>query len=178
MTIERGLEDISNLNYAEATEEKTIKDKDGNEQTEKKIWASAYGSGGSMSRFGVMTDFKNFEAVHSYADLNDVGGSELNIFDEVVDVPKIQVDSNIYNMGNVFLGDTVVVNVLSDPLFSFINGSYRVYKFETDISIDSVETMKLTLTPPDKAALQIISFPKDYKYLKNDLKRLSTGANR
>ena len=178
LSIERGLEDISNINYAEAQEQKTIKDKEGNEQTITKNWNSAYSSGGSMARFGAMADFKSFEAVHSYSDLNEVGGSELNIFDEVVDVPEIEVDSNIYNMGNVFLGDTIIVNVLSDPLFSFINGTYRVYSFEADISQDSVEKMRLTLLPPDRAAMQLISFPVDYKYIKNDLKRLSTGANR
>lgn len=178
LSIERGLEDISNINYSEATETKTIKDKNGNEQTITKNWNSAYSSGGSMSRFGAMVDFKSFESVHSYSDLNIVGGSELNIFDEVVNVPKINVDSNIYNTGNVFLGDTVIVNVLSDPLFNFINGTYRVYSFDVSINKDSVESMSLTLIPPDKAALQLISFPKDYKYIKNDLKRLSTGAER
>ena len=103
--------------------------------------------------------------------------SDLNVFDEIQNIPEIEVDSNIYNPGNVYLGDTIMVNVLSDQLFEFINGSYRVYKYVLSVSQDSVENMRLTLLPPDMQSMQLISFPMQYKYIKNDVKRLITGAN-
>lgn len=175
LTLERGLEDICNLSYASAEEQKSYKDKDGNEQFYVKKWASAYSSAGSMDRFGAQVDFKSFEGVQSYDDLDLVAGSDLQIFDEVQNIPEIEVDSNIYNMGNVHLGDAVIVNVLTDEIFKFVNGTYRIYSLACSISKDSVESVKITLVSPTAAALQLISFPKQYKYLRNDIKRLMTG---
>lgn len=177
LTLERGLEELANLEYATAEEEKTFKDSEGNEQILTKRWTSAYSSGGSMNRFGAQVEFKDYESVHSYADLDTVGGSDLNIYDMVHDIPEIEVDSNIYNLGNVHLGDAVTVKVLADPIFQFVNGTYRVYQIKAYISKDAVETIKLTLVPIDIAGLQLISFPKQYKYLKNDVRRLMTGSN-
>lgn len=176
LTLERGLEEICNIAYASAEEQKTYKNKAGEEQTVTKKWTGAYASGGSMQRFGAMADFKDYESVHSYDDLDIVGGSDLNIFDEVQDIPEIEIDSNIYNLGNIHLGDAVTVKVLADPVFEFVNGTYRVYSINANITKDSVEKIKITLVPPDVAALQLISFPKQYKYLKNDIKRLVTGG--
>lgn len=177
LEIERGLEDIYNISYAEGDESKSYKGSDGYDEQYMKKWISAYSSPASTQRYGVMTEFQSYEGITSYGDLDDVAYSDLNIFDEIQSIPEIEVDSNIYNAGNVFLGDTITVNVLSDPLFEFINGTYRVYKYSLDISTDSVETMRLTLVPPDVQALQLISFPTQYKFLQNDVKRLVTGAN-
>lgn len=176
LTLERGLEEICNIEYASAEETKTYKNKAGEEQTVTKKWAGAYASGGSMQRFGAMVDFKDYESVHSYSDLDIVGGSDLNIFDEVQNIPEIEVDSNIYNLGNIHLGDAVVVKVLADPVFEFANGVYRIYSIDASVTIDSVEKVRITLVPVDMASLQIISFPKQYKYLMNDMKRLMTGG--
>lgn len=175
LTIERGLEEICNLTYASADEQKTYKDAEGNDRTITKKWTSAYSNSGSMARFGTQADFKTFESVHSYEDLDAVGGSDLHIYDEVQNIPEIEVDSNIYNMGNIHLGDAVIVNVLTDKIFEFINGVYRVYSLSCSISKDSVESVRLTLVPPDAAALQLISFPKQYKHIRNDIKRLLVG---
>lgn len=113
-----------------------------------------------------------FDAVHSYEDLDAVAGSDLNIFDEVQNIPEIEIDSNIYNMGNIHLGDAVIVNVLADQIFRFVNGTYRIYSIACNISKDSVEKVKITLVPPTVAGLQLISFPKQYKEIRNDLKRI------
>lgn len=175
LTLERGLEDICNLSFASAEEEKIYEDAAGNEYTNYRKWASAYSSGGSMDRFGAQAEFKAFESVHSYADLDAVAGSDLNIFDEVQNIPEVEIDSNIYNMGNIHLGDAVIVNVLTDKVFQFANGTYRVYSITCNISKDSVEKVKLTLVPPTAAALQLISFPKQYKNMLNDIKRLKVS---
>lgn len=180
LTLERGLEDICNLSYASAEENETYngvtnKYTADDYQQDTKKWTSAYSSGGSMQRFGVQADFKDFDGVNSYSDLDEKASSDLQIFDEVQDVLDIEVDSNIYNMGNLHLGDAVIVNVLTDEIFKFVNGTYRVYSLECNISQDSVETVKLTLTPADEVALQLISFPKQYKMLRNDIKRLKIG---
>lgn len=172
LTLERGLEDICNLSFASSEEEKTYEDAAGNEYTNYHKWASAYSSGGSMDRFGTQAEFKAFDAVHSYADLDAVAGSDLNIFDEVQNIPQVEIDSNIYNMGNVHLGDAVIVNVLTDEVFRFVNGTYRIYSITCKISKDSVERISLTLVPPTQAGLQLISFPKQYKMILNDIKRL------
>lgn len=176
LEIERGLEDICNLSYAEGNESRSYKDASGADTQYTKKWISPYSSPISTNRYGVMTEFNAYDAIHSYSDLDDVAYSNLNVFDEIQSIPEVEVDSNIYNAGNVYLGDAVIVNVLADPLFEYINGTYRVYKYSLDISRDSVETMRLTLIPPDIQALQLISFPVQYKYLQNDVKRLVTGA--
>lgn len=172
MKIERGLEDIYNLNYAKAQEQKTIKNADGNETTTTRVWTGAYSSPSSLSRFGVMAAKNSYDSINSYNSLDTAATSDLSVFDEVQNVPEIEVDSNIYNAGNVFLGDTLIVNVLTDSMFQFINGTYRVYKYQVNVSQDAVETMSLTLLPPGIAALQLISFPTAYKNLSNDVRRL------
>lgn len=176
LTLERGLEEICNLSYASSEETKTYNNILGDEVIETKKWASAYSDPNSMQRFGAQVDFKTFEAVHSYEDLDAVAGSDLQIYDEVQDIPEIEIDSNIYNMGNVHLGDAVIVNVLGDKIFQFVNGVYRIYSLNCSISKDSVETVKLTLVPPTAAVLQLISFPKQYKNLRNDIKRLLNNS--
>lgn len=177
LTLERGLEDINNLLYASAEEQQTYKGVTNKytadeATTTTKKWTSAYSSSGSMQRFGAQVDFKDFSGVSSYAALGSSAESDLQIFDEIQNTVDVEVDSNIYNMGNIHLGDAVIVSVLTDRIFRFVNGTYRVYSIECNISKDSVETVKLTLIPIDKAELQIISFPKQYKSLCNDIKRL------
>lgn len=174
LNLERGLEDVFNVNYASAEEQKTYKNKEDEEETVVKKWAAAYSSAASMDRFGAQCQFNDYESVHSYDDLDGVASSDMQIYDEVQNVPEVEVDSNQYNLGNVALGDALIVTVLNDSMFEFINGTYRVYSVECSINRESVEHLKLTLVPPDLAGLQLISFPKQYKYLQNDVKRLMT----
>lgn len=180
LTLERGLEDICNLLYASAEEEQayngvTNKYTQDDYVSLTKKWTSAYSSGGSMQRFGAQVDFKDFDGVSSYSGLDNAAEADLQIFDEIQNTVEVEVDSNIYNMGNIHLGDAVIVNVLTDEIFKFVNGTYRVYSLDCNISKDSVETVKLTLAPVDQTSLQIISFPKQYKMLCNDIKRLKIG---
>lgn len=174
LTLERGLEDIFNVNYASSEEQKTYKNSQGEEEMVIKKWTGSYSSPASMHRFGAQCQFNDYEAVHSFEDLDEAAGSDLQVFDEIQNIPEIQVDSNLYNLGNVALGDAITVTVLNDGLFEFVNGTYRIYSLESSINKESVETLSLTLVPPDLAGLQIISFPRQYKYLQNDVKRLMT----
>lgn len=174
LTLERGIEDVFNVNYASSEEEKTYKNSEGDEETVTKKWTSSYSSPYSMERFGAQCQFNDYESVHSYDDLDAIAGSDLQIFDEVQNVPEVQVDSNIWNLGNCHLGDGMIVKILQDNLFEFVNGTYRIYSINCNINKESVETITLTLVPPDIAGLQLISFPRAYKYLQNDVKRLLT----
>lgn len=174
LDLERGLEDVFNVNYASSEEEKTYKNKDGEEETVVKKWAGSYSGPFSMHRFGAQCQFNDYESVHSYDDLDNVAGSDLQVYDEVQNIPEVEVDSNQYNLGNIALGDAIIVTVLNDGLFEFVNGTYRIYSLECSINRESVEHLRLTLVPPNLAGLQLISFPKQYKYLTNDVKRLMT----
>lgn len=174
LSVERGIEDVFNVNYASSEEEKTYKNSAGEEETITKKWASLYSSPSSMARFGAQCQFNDYESVHSYTDLEEVAGSDLQVFDEVQNIPEVQVDSNVWNLGNCHLGDGMMVKILQDSLFEFVNGTYRIYSIDCSVDQLNVETITLTLTPPDIAGLQMISFPKAYKYLQNDVKRLLT----
>lgn len=172
LELERGMEDLFNVNYASATEEKTYKHANGDEETVFKKWASSYAAPESMERFGAQCQFNDYENVHGFPDLDNAAGSDLNVFDEVQNIPEIKVDSNFYTLANVGLGDAIVVNVLNDRLFEFVNGTYRIYSLECSITAESVENITATLVPPDTVGLQLISFPQGYKYMQNDIKRL------
>lgn len=98
--------------------------------------------------------------------------------DEVQNIPTLKFDSNIYNPGNVHIGDAFGVNVNIDDLFDFINGEYRVYGYNLSLSVDHVESMDITLMIPNALQLQLMTFPVTMKNMMNNIKRLQIKSNK
>lgn len=98
--------------------------------------------------------------------------------DEVQNVPTLKFDSNIYNPGNVHIGDAFGINVNIDDLFNFINGEYRVYGYKLSLSQDHVESMDITLAIPNILQLQLMTFPVTMKNMMNNIKRLQIKSNK
>ena len=98
--------------------------------------------------------------------------------DEVQNVPTLIFDSNIYNPGNIHLGDAFGININIDELFDFINGEYRVYGYDLSLSQDHVESMDITLAIPTILQLQLMTFPVTMKNMINNIKRLQVKSNK
>lgn len=98
--------------------------------------------------------------------------------DEVQDIPTLKFDSNIYNPGNVHIGDAFGIQVDIDDIFNFINGEYRVYGYDLRVSTDHVERMDITLCIPTALQLQLMTFPVTMKNMMNNIKRLQIKSNK
>jgi len=98
--------------------------------------------------------------------------------DEVQDIPILKFDSNIYNPGNVHIGDAFGIQVDIDDIFNFINGEYRVYGYDLNVSQDHVEKMDITLCIPTALQLQLMTFPVTMKNMMNNIKRLQIKSNK
>lgn len=180
LSIERDISEIENVIYGRAEETikytKAIKEangkitKDSKEYT--KVWSYSSKNVDSMKKYGAMQNIKSYDNVNELKDIVEKTKADLKIFSDINVVPSIEVDANIYNPSNLDLGDAVGVKVLNDGLFKYINGTYRVYSYNLNVSIDSVEKMGFDLIAPNLPHLQIISFPQQYKNMLNDINRL------
>ena len=102
----------------------------------------------------------------------------INASDEIQDIPTIKFDSNIYNPGNIHIGDAFGINVNIDEVFNFINGEYRVYAYSLRLSQDHVESMDITLSIPNALQLQLMTFPVTMKNMMNNIKRIQVKSNK
>lgn len=102
----------------------------------------------------------------------------INASDEIQDIPTIKFDSNIYNPGNIHIGDAFGINVNIDEVFNFINGEYRVYAYSLRLSQDHVESMDITLAIPNALQLQLMTFPVTMKNMMNNIKRIQVKSNK
>ena len=180
LSIDRDISEIENVIYGKAEENvkytKTSKDSRGrlvHDQKEyTRLWFNTAKDKDSMEKYGAMANIKSYESVNELKDIVEKTKADLKIYSSINNVPSIEVDSNIYNPGNLDLGDAIGIKVLNDDLFKYINGTYRIYSYELDVSIDSVESMRFELISPNLPQLQIITFPQQYKNLINDINRL------
>lgn len=98
--------------------------------------------------------------------------------DEIQDIPTLKFDSNIYNPGNIHIGDAFGIDVDIDDNFNFVNGEYRVYGYDLNLSRDHVENMDITLSIPSAVQLQLMTFPVTMKNMMNNVKRLQIKSNK
>ena len=98
--------------------------------------------------------------------------------DEIQDIPTLKFDSNIYNPGNIHIGDAFGINVNIDEVFNFINGEYRVYAYSLKLTQDHVESMDITLAIPNALQLQLMTFPVTMKNMMNNIKRIQVKSNK
>ena len=98
--------------------------------------------------------------------------------DEIQDIPTLKFDSNIYNPGNIHIGDAFGINVNIDEVFNFINGEYRVYAYSLRLTQDHVESMDITLAIPNALQLQLMTFPVTMKNMMNNIKRIQVKSNK
>lgn len=96
--------------------------------------------------------------------------------DEVQDVPILTFDSNIYNPGNVQVGDAFGLQLEVDDNFSFVNGQYRVYGYTLTLTQDHVEDMQIDLVPFTALQMQLMTFPKSMKNMMNNIRRIQLKA--
>lgn len=141
-------------------------------QTASRKWGSYAEDMNSSNLVGALVENSSFENIQSQEDIDEAAESKLNIFADIQSIPEIKIDSNVYNPSNVKIGDAFGLNVLADRNFSFINGEYRIFSYTLNVSIDSVESMDITLISPNVPQIQVMNFPKTLKNMQNNIIRL------
>lgn len=165
--IERNGNEVCNVMYGNASLQITKGD-----QTTTKLFNSSTVSKESMKNYGALIGHKSFENIRDQAEMDEATKDSLQTYDEVLVVPELSIESNLYNPGNVQLGDLFGLKVLTDSLFDFYNGEYRVYAYKLNVSKEHVERMKITLAPLTVTELNILDFPKTLKNMENNIKRI------
>ena len=169
--LEREIENIFNINIAQADQSITFKDANGDEQSGTYRWVGTYGSYDSINEYGVFHEQKAYDGVDRQEDLDEKAKGDLKIYSYVDDLPEITTDANIYSIDKIDIGKVLTLKVLSDKIFEYVNGEYRVYSWNMNVSTDSVENFSFKLIPIDKRHLQVINFPKMIKTMNNNIRR-------
>ena len=172
--IERNGDKVFNVAYGQGEETVPSVDSDGYQTTKRKIW-----SAGAMNRPSLdelvmpLTSIESYDSnIHSKEDIQLAVNSQLNIFDNVHDVPVLNLDSNYYNPSNLGLGDAVGLRISVESAFDFLSGIYRVYEYTLSVTPDFVENLSITLIEPSRVQLQNITLPKLLKNMEDDIKTI------
>lgn len=184
LSVQRDIEEVSNLIVGTADEDVSYKDAEGNERNYTRKWSAVAKdvssitgsidplSGKSGSNLGVLMDLKSYDGVDEQKDINAKVIGDLNSFGDIQEVPTLTIDSNVYNPSNIKLGDAVAIKVLDDELFTYINDVYRVYSYSLSVSPNSVEVMSIELITPSRFTIQLMTFVDKFKITADTVRRL------
>lgn len=105
--------------------------------------ASTQGDSDSQLNYGVHERIASFNSVIEQETLDQNTAAELEARKALLEIPKMTVSGENFNLNEISIGDRVTVRIEDNLFLATVNGIYRIEKIEVAVDENEAEDIKL-----------------------------------